>query len=240
MFGDPVVFLIGSIFLIPAIFVAIPAHELGHGIAAQLCGDPSPRNRGFLRPRPMLFVNVYGVLAAILINVGFGSPIPVNEYRLQGVARKVIYALGGPLANLLLAIVFGVLLRTLVQNGALVPAFTTRIAAPLDYLGTLVYALYFLNLSTFAFQLLPIPGLDGWRVLEGIFRGTNPRFFFNAAAHQQTIWIACFALVFFGPLLLGFSLLGAAVGLFFQPSSDLIVGQCSGYTSLFPCLPSGR
>ncbi len=240
MFGDPVVFLIGTIFLIPAIFIAIPAHELGHGIAAHLCGDPSPRNRGFLRPRPMLFVNVYGVLAAILINVGFGSPIPVNEYRLQGPLRKLAYALGGPLANLLLAILFGLLLRTLLKNGAVVPAFTIRIAAPLDYAATLVYAIYFLNLSTFAFQLLPVPGLDGWRVLDALFRGSNPRFFFNVAAHQQTIWIACFALVFFGPLLLGFSVLGTAVGLLFQPASYLIIGQCIPYTTLFPCLPSGR
>src|SRR5438105_15275764 len=117
--GDPRIFLIGSVFLIPAILVAIPVHEIGHALAAVLMGDPSPRNRGYLRPEPRLFINVYGVIAAFLANVTFGNPVPVNEYRLQGPVRKVAYALGGPAANLAVAAVTGVLLRVLVNLGAL-------------------------------------------------------------------------------------------------------------------------
>ena len=232
--GDPVTFLIGSLFLIPAILVAIPAHELGHGIAAYLAGDPSPRNRGYLSYRPRLFINVYGVILVLLANVGFGSPIPVNEYRLQGVGRKLAHALGGPAANLLVAIVFGIILRVLEAEGAF-PSLAAQLQSPPVYLATIVYAIYFLNLSTFAFQLIPFPALDGWRVIEAIFRDRNPRFFFNVSSQTQTIWIIAALVVFLGPLLVGFSILGALVGIFFEPASSAILGQCGGYTTLDPC-----
>jgi Zn-dependent protease len=232
--GDPITFLIGSLFLIPAILVAIPVHELGHGFAAYFAGDPSPRNRGYLSPRPRLFINVYGVLLAFLANVSFGTPIPVNEYRLPGVWRKLVHALGGPVANLLVAIVFGIVLRVLEAQGTF-PSLAAQLQPPMVYVATIVYAIYFLNLSTFAFQLIPIPGLDGWRIIEAIFRDRNPRFFFTVAARTQMIWWIAVLVVFLGPFLVGFSILGAVVGIFFQPASSAILGQCLGYTALNPC-----
>ncbi len=175
------------------------------------------------------------IIAAFLANLGIGNPIPVNDYRLRGVGRKLAHALGGPIANLLVAVVIGVAVRALLRGGAIVPVFDLKLHRPLDYVATLLYAIYFLNLSTFAFQLLPVPGLDGWRVVEALFRNRSPRFFFQVAGNTQTIWMIAFLLVVFGPLLLHFSILGAVVGIFFQPASTLILGQCSGYVALLPC-----
>lgn len=237
--GDPIVYVIGSIFLIPALFVAIPVHELGHAVAAVLMGDPSPRNRGYFRLQPRRFINVYGVVAAFLANVTWGNPVPVNEYRLQGVWRKLGFALGGPVANLLVAIVFGIVVRVLAVAAGVVPNPGTFSQPPLGLLDTLLYAVFFLNLSTFAFQLLPVPGLDGWRVIEALFRNRNPRFFFTVAANTQTIWMIAVFVVLLGPLLLRFSVLDAAVAIFFQPASTGILGQCVGYVVLNPCLASG-
>jgi Zn-dependent protease len=236
--GDPVVFLIGSIFLIPAIVIAIPVHELGHAVAAVLMGDPSPRNRGSLSPDPRRLINVYGVVAAFLVNVTWGTPVPVNEYRLQGLWRRLALALGGPVANLLAAVLFGLLLRVLGGLGGFADP-TTFGQPPLGLLTTIVYAIFFLNLSTFAFQLLPIPGLDGWRVLEALFRGRNPRFFFNVAANTQTIWMIAVFVILFAPLLLHFSILNSLVAIFFQPASTVILGGCARYVVLQPCLVSG-
>jgi Zn-dependent protease len=234
LLGDPIAFLIGSIFLIPAILIAVPVHELGHGIAAVLMGDPSPRNRGYFRLEPRLFYNVYGVIAAFLANVTWGNRVPVNEYRLTGTGRKLVYALGGPVANLVVAAVFGVLVRVLAGLGAF-PVVTTFAQPPLGYVATVVYAIYFLNLATFAFQLLPVPGLDGWRVVEALFRGRNPRFFFNVAANTQTIQMVALFVVLLAPLVLRFSILNAVVGIFFQPASSVILGSCTGYVVLDPC-----
>ena len=233
-FGDPIVFLIGSIFLIPAILVAVPVHELGHAAAAVLAGDPSPRNRGAFRSDPRRHFNVYGIVAAFLANVTWGNPVAVNEYRLNGTLRKVVYALGGPAANLLVAVVLGILVRVLASLGGFVD-LASFAQPPLGYVATIVYAMYFLNLATFAFQLLPVPGLDGWRVIEALFRSRNPRFFFNVAANTQTIWMIALFVVLLAPLLLRFSVLNAVVGIFFQPASSAILGSCTGYVVLDPC-----
>ena len=238
MLGDPYTFLIGSIFLIPALFVAIPAHELGHAAAAVLLGDPSPRSRGYFR-RPRLLFSPYGIVAAFLANVTWGNRVPVNEYRLDGVGRKLGYALGGPAANLLVAIVIGFLIRLLIGLGGHIDLTTFR-QPPLDLLTTEAYAVFFLNLATFAFQLLPVPGLDGWRVVEALFRSRNPRFFFNVAANLQTIYVILFLVVFVAPVLLHFSVLNLAVAIFFQPASSAILGTCAQYVVLQPCLPSAR
>jgi Zn-dependent protease len=234
--GDPIVFLIGSIFLIPALAIAVPVHEVGHAVAAVLMGDPSPRNRGYLGLDLRRHFNVYGIVAAFLLNVTWGNPVPVNEYRLNGTGRKLVWVLGGPVANLLVAAVLGIVLRLLFAQGAFaIPGTFPR--SPLDLLATVVFAIFFLNLSTFAFQLLPVPGLDGWRVIETLFRSRNPRFFFNVAANTQTIWLVAFLVVFLSPLVLHVSLLDRAVAIFFQPASNVAIGGCSGYVVLQPCLP---
>jgi Zn-dependent protease len=238
IFNDPIGFLIGSIFLIPAIAVAVPVHELGHAVAALWMGDPTPRNRGYFRPDADLarrFYNVYGVVAAFLINVTWGSPAQVNEYRLSGISRKLGYVLGGPAANLLAAALFGILLRVLHGAGAF-EDIVSLAQPPMGYLATIVYALYFLNLSTFAFQLLPVPGLDGWRIVETLFRNRNPRFFFSVTANIRTIWLIAALVVFLGPLVLRFPILDFAVAIFFQPASSVILGSCTGYVFLLPCL----
>lgn len=238
LFSDPIAFLIGSIFLVPAVLLVVPIHELGHAAAAVWMGDPTPRNRGYFRPQSGLvrsLYNVYGVVAAFLINVTWGSPAQVNEYRLSGTGRKLAYVLGGPAANLVAAAVFGVLLRVLEAVGGFPDPVSFR-QPPLGYLTTVVYAIYFLNLSTFAFQLLPVPGLDGWRIVEALFRDRNPRFFFNVAANVQTIWLVAALVVFLGPLVLRFPVLDYAVAIFFQPAASGIMGSCTGYVVLFPCL----
>ena len=165
--------------------------------------------------------------------------MPVNEYRLAGAGRKLGYALGGPAANLLVAIVFGIVLRVLVGLGALVDVTTFR-QPPIDLVAAVCFAIFFLNLSTFAFQLLPVPGLDGWRVVEALFRDRNPRFFFNVSSNLQTIWLILFLAVFLAPLVLRVSVLNLAVAIFFQPASTAILGTCGQYVVLQPCLASVR
>lgn len=235
MISDPYTFLITSVFLIPASLLAIPAHELGHALVAYAQGDPTPRNRGFLRPDPRLFFNVYGVVAMFLIRVAWGEPVPINEYRLRGLWGRLTYALGGPAANLVLAGVFGVVLRSLLPMAPF--SFSTIVQpTPLAYLSFICYAAFILNLSMFAFNLLPIPGLDGWRVAEALFRGRNPRFFFEASSRRQTVWIVCAVVYFAASFLFGLNLLNVVMLPFYAPASTLIVGTCAGYPpSLFPC-----
>jgi Zn-dependent protease len=228
-------FILSALLLVPALLVAIPVHELGHAVAAYFLGDRSVRYFGYFRLDPRRFLDPLGVIAVFIALVGWGRRVPVQPNRISTTTQHVIHELGGPAANLIVAVLLGLLWRFLTSIGM---HSTLDLSAGLIPMALKV--IVFLNLSIFAFQLLPVPGLDGWRIIEALFRDRNPRFFFNVSANTQTIWIVCAAIVFFGPLLLHFSILGAAVGIFFQPASTAILGQCAGYVSLNPCPLSGR
>ena len=143
--------------------------------------------------------------------------------------QRLVHELGGPAANLVVAIVLGVLWRSLTAAGLI---------------GAALYAIIFLNLSIFAFQLLPIPGLDGWEVLETLFRSRNPRFFYNVYSRRRDIWIGLIVIFFLFQLFQGANLLGLVMSPFYTPASLISLGQCNGYAipglaGLRPCLPSG-
>jgi Zn-dependent protease len=231
--GDPVQFLIWSLYLIPAALIAIPAHEMGHALGAYLLGDRSVRHWGYLKPQFRRYIDTYGLIAVFLANVGWGRPAPIQESKLGYTGgRRALYRVAGPLANLAIAVVFGIALRIILLSG--IGASPTSLQ-PLQLLAWEVLAIYFLNLAIFAFQLLPVPGLDGWEILAALLRRRWPKFFTQAEMNRQTIWIICAVAIFFGPLLLRFSVLGAVVGIFFEPASLLIVGGCPHYVSLNPC-----
>ena len=235
--GDPTVFLASTLWLIPAALIAIPVHELGHALAAYLQGDRSVRNRGYLGVSHLRsFFEPYGLLAVFLARTGWGRPAPINEYRLRGVPGRLAYALAGPLASLLVAAGFGVLARVLAFNGLLPFPGSFVMAAP-DYLATIVYAIFFLNLSVFAFNLLPLPGLDGWRVVEALFRSRNPKFFFEADSRRREVWMVFALVIVVSSILPGVpNLLQLVLLPFYAPASFLILGACLGYPGLIPCL----
>lgn len=221
--------------LVPALAIAIPVHEMGHAVAAYLLGDRSVRYFGYFTWNPRRFIDPLGVIAVFIALVGWGRKVPVQPNRISTMGQKVIYELGGPAANLALALVLGVLLRVLLRTGA-----SASIASPLDVVTYLVYAIWFLNLSIFAFQLLPIPGLDGWDIVEALFRSRNPRFFFNVSTRRQQIWIGAIVVIFIGSLF-RVPVLSVVMSPFYTPASLISLGICTGYgvpgfNQLDPCL----
>lgn len=234
MFNDPVLFLVTALFLVPAAVIALPAHEMAHVLAADLQGDRSPRNRGFLRPDPRLFAEPYGLLAIFLAKVGWTRPAPINEHRLRGTGGRVIYALAGPAGNLVVAVVAGVAFRILTQAEGLAFDFRTLVQPPAALGLYVLYAIFFLNLSMCVFNLLPIPGLDGWAVLEALFRRRWPRFFFDASVRRREIWMVCALVVFVGSFF-AVNVLNVVMLPLYAPLSKLILGICAGYPGLAPC-----
>ena len=100
----------------------------------------------------------------------------------------------------------------------------------------------FLNLSIFAFQLLPIPGLDGWNVIEAIFQRQNARFFYDVSLRRREVWAGCVVVLLAVQFFQGANLLNYVMLPFFEPASLISVGECIGYrvpgfTGLAPCLP---
>jgi len=229
-------FLVAAVMLVPALLIAIPLHEMGHAAAAYLLGDRSVRYFGYFTWNPRRFIDPLGVIAVFIALVGWGKKVPVQPNRINTIGQKVLFELGGPAANLLAALVFGVMLRFLLGAGVRVPS----IGSPLEIAAYLVYAIWFLNLSIFAFQLLPIPGLDGWDIVEALFRNRNPRFFFNVSTRRRQIWIGAIVVIFIGSVF-RVPVLNLVMSPFYTPASLISLGICTGYgvpgfNQLSPCL----
>jgi Zn-dependent protease len=232
-----VAFILSALLLVPALLIAIPVHELGHAVAAYFLGDRSVRYFGYFRLDPRRFLDPLGVIAVFVALVGWGRRVPVQPNRISTTMQHVIHELGGPAANLVVAFVLGLLWRFLTRTGM----HSTFDLSP-GLLGKALYVIVFLNLSIFAFQLLPIPGLDGWRVIEAIFRNRSPRFFFEVNSRRQQIWTGCIVVAFLFGLFQGASLLNLVMVPFYWPASLISLGGCDGYAirgfiGLYPCPP---
>jgi Zn-dependent protease len=234
--SDPLAFLLSALLLVPALLIAIPVHELGHAAAAYLLGDRSVRYFGYFSPDPRKFLDPLGVIAVFVALVGWGRRVPVQPNRISTRTQHVIHQLGGPIANLIVAILFGIAFRVMRNMGL---PFTLGLSPGL--IEVAVFVIVFLNLSIFAFQLLPIPGLDGWNIIEAIFRSRNPRFFFQVNTRRREIWVGAVILIFLFQLFQGANLLALVMTPFFEPASLISIGTClpygiRGFSGLYPCL----
>lgn len=230
-----VAFLLAALLLVPALLVAIPVHEMGHAAAAYVLGDRSVRYFGYFSLNPRRFLEPLGVIAVFVALVGWGRRVPVQPNRISTTFQRVIHELAGPAANLAVAVVLGILWRLLTGMG-----MASSLTLSPGLIGAAIYVIVFLNLSIFAFQLLPIPGLDGWGVVEAIFRNRNPRFFFQVNSRRQQIWIGCIVVIFLFQLFQGGSLLSLVMTPFYYPASLISLGGCTGYAipgfiGLLPC-----
>ena len=149
------------------IFPAIILHEIAHGYAAYLCGDPTAKWRGRLSLNPLRHIDPIGtiVLPAILVltgvsPIGWAKPVPIDLSRTRR-PRQAIWIIGiaGPAMNFALALVGALILRGLLglpPSGLL--RWTFRILATFT----------FSNLMLMVFNLVPIPPLDGSRVVTAL------------------------------------------------------------------------
>lgn len=159
-----------SIWAIP-VLAAIVFHEVAHGWVANRLGDPTAARMGRLTLNPIAHIDLFGtiILPLLLIVVrapflfGYAKPVPVNFYNLRHPKRDMIWvALAGPATNILLAAASVYLLRFASSTGGSLPQFLT---APLTFMAQ---SSVNINVMLAAFNLLPIPPLDGGRVLVGL------------------------------------------------------------------------
>lgn len=154
------------IYALPVLF-AITVHEAAHGYAARYFGDRTAEMLGRITLNPMRHIDPVGtVLMPLLLYFatsgaflfGYAKPVPVQFGRLRNPKRDMIWvALAGPAVNLAQAVLWGVFLYVLVGTG-----LTERFFVEMARAGMLV------NVVMFAFNLFPLPPLDGGRILVGL------------------------------------------------------------------------
>lgn len=156
MFHDPVWLLYG----IPVILISLTLHELAHGFVAYKLGDPTAKDSGRLTLNPLKHLDPLGVLMMFLSNFSFGwaKPVPVNSFYFQGNRRRAVMlvALAGPVTNFLLSYITLWGWKGLLYSGVESP-----------YLVSFFSQLVWTNIYLGIFNLLPVPPLDGSKILAG-------------------------------------------------------------------------
>lgn len=154
--------LINLLYSVPAILIALSFHEYFHGLVSTLLGDDVPRLQGRLSLNPFRHLDLWGSLFMVLTSLsgmGFGWAKPVmvnpNRYKINKKVGMMLVAIAGPAANVLLAMIAGYLYYLI--NSGLIPYN--------EYFSTFFAIFMTLNISLAAFNILPIPPLDGSKVL---------------------------------------------------------------------------
>ena len=146
------------------LIIGFTIHEFSHALAALGEGDPTARRMGRLTLNPLKHIEPFGFALLLLVGFGWARPVQVDERNLRhGRLGMAWVALAGPLSNFVLAFLLGALIRSgIVPDGLALDNFP-------DFLGGLVLPfVIFYNLALGVFNLIPLPPLDGSKVVGGL------------------------------------------------------------------------
>lgn len=183
---------ISSIFYIVILVFSVIVHEISHGYAADYLGDPTARLAGRLTLNPVPHIDMLGsiILPALLIFshagfvVGWAKPVPYNPYNLKNQRQGTfVVAIAGVMANFLIALIFGLLIRFSAELGIGSQAFL-QIAS----------MIIFTNILLGVFNLIPVPPLDGSKVLFSLL---SPSLYYIEQFLERYAMILIILLVFF-------------------------------------------
>jgi len=160
---------IDIVFGIVVLIFSVVLHEVAHGHMANWLGDPTARLAGRLTLNPMRHIDPLGsiILPALLlithapILIGYAKPVPYNPYNLRAAYGEGLVAFAGPGTNILLALIFGFLIR-----------FSSAQLGP-DLISAFAVIVY-VNILLALFNLIPVPPLDGSKVLSALLGAISP------------------------------------------------------------------
>ncbi len=160
--------VVNTVFFLLALVVSISIHEFSHAWSAYELGDPTARRMGRMTLNPIVHFDPIGAIMIVFMaiagfGIGWGKPVPVNPYNLRGNTRVSmgLTAVAGPFSNLVLAAVF---------------AIPIRLGLPMpDLLGLFLWILVYTNIGLALFNLIPLPPLDGFSVLQGLLGTVGTR-----------------------------------------------------------------
>jgi Zn-dependent protease len=168
--------------------LAISFHESAHAYVAYRLGDPTARDLGRVTLNPIPHIDIIGLIAILVSSFGWAKPVPVNPYNLKNPIKDNLWiSLAGPVSNLILAIISGIVFRF-----ALAPLASSEGGY---YILTLIQSSVILNIILMVFNLIPIPPLDGFHVLEAL---VSTDMYIQLQRIQQFGPFLLLALVFFG------------------------------------------
>lgn len=192
------------------VLVALPFHEFAHGFIADKLGDHTARYSGRLTMNPLRHLDIFGTAMLVLFGIGYAKPVPVNPANFRKPRRDMaLTALAGPVSNLLLAVLAIGVYR-------LCTLFTVSYTSLVLLRWLLVYTFAGINISLAVFNILPIPPLDGYRLLTPVLPS---KWLYYVDRYQQYITLVVILLLFTGaldrPIYFLQQLFGNLIGLLF-------------------------
>ncbi len=173
----------GFIMRLPALLVALSVHEYAHARVADRLGDPTPRYAGRLTLNPLAHVDPVGLLMLWVFRFGWAKPVRVNPAFFADPRRgMLLVGLAGPAANVLTALLTAVL-------------FQVGVLRATSWIGVVANWIFTYNVILATFNVLPIPPLDGSRVLAGLIPRGHLRWL---AQLEQYGWLILLGLIWTG------------------------------------------
>lgn len=179
------------------LLIAFTVHELAHAVTADYLGDPTPRRMGRITLNPLKHLDPFGTIMLIISGFGWAKPVMVNPMNMRGNPRTsmAIVALAGPLSNFVMAVIAGLIFRIgLVDVNAVFSGSGSGLSVESVLLQFLL-----INLALLFFNLIPIPPLDGSKILYAIL---PEDLVYKLRPLDQFGFLIPFAVVFFMPQVL--------------------------------------
>ena len=183
---QPIEMFIYSLFGVLAfVFICIPVHECAHAFVAKRLGDDTAERQGRLTLNPFAHIDLMGVVMMFVCSIGWAKPTPVDLRRCNKVkvrTANLLVSAAGPLSNLIMAFLFTIICKLLLVLSIKNANITLYQIAQI--------VLYIANLNAFlaVFNLIPVPPLDGYRIMKEIFISyKNQRIFYNLERYSMII-----------------------------------------------------
>ncbi len=183
---------VGILYAIPAVVIALSFHEFAHGLVAYWLGDSTAKMYGRLTVNPRAHFDLYGTICMLLFGFGWANPVPFSTRNLKKPKRdSALIALAGPAMNFLIAIVAAVVHSLLLVLFIKLGGVNEKL---FGILLDIVSVICVLNLNLMVFNLLPIPPLDGSKVLFSFLPYKCYNFILTFERYGSIILIAALAI----------------------------------------------
>lgn len=192
------VYIVSSLVVI---FLTLPIHEFAHGFVATKLGDPTPRYQGRLTLNPLAHIDYLGALCILIFGFGWAKPVSVDMRNFKNPkVGMAITALAGPMSNIIVAFI-AIVIRNFITM--FLSAYTIGY-----YLYLLCIFIAQINVSLAVFNLIPIPPLDGSRILNAVL---PDRVYYKLMRYERYLIWGVFALIYLGVLDRPLSYLSGAI-----------------------------